>query len=113
MAKHAAVKAPAPIEHKVIQPTAWSGLLGIVIAVLNGLAAGPGVLDSLSVPKVYQGLILAVIPPLVVLISGYVAPHSPRVDLEEPKPTDADWAAAAAYFKDDAATGADEMGCGH
>lgn len=84
MAKHAAVKAPVPVEHKVIQPTAWSGLLGIVLGILNGLSAGPGVLDALGIPKAYQGLILAVIPPLVVLISGYVAPHSPRADVEEP-----------------------------
>lgn len=82
MAKHAAVKPAVPVEHKVIQPTAVSAVLGVVLAALNGLAAGPGVLDALAVPKVYQGLILAVIPPLVVLISGYVAPHSPRPDVE-------------------------------
>ena len=88
MAKHAAVKAPVPVEHKVIQPTAWSGVLGIVLGILNGLSAGPGVLDALAIPKAYQGLILAVIPPLVVLISGYIAPHSPRPDVEQPKPLD-------------------------
>ena len=85
MPKHAAVKPAVPVEHKVIQPTAVSAVLGVILAALNGLAAGPGVLDALAVPKVYQGLILAIIPPLVVLISGYAAPHSPRPDVEPVK----------------------------
>lgn len=83
MPKHAAVKPAVPVEHKVTATTGIAAALGIVIAVLNGLSDG-SVLSALHVPEVYQGIILAVIPPLVVALAGYAAPHTTRTDVETP-----------------------------
>lgn len=83
MPKHAAVKPAVPVEHKVIQPAAASAALGVVIAILNALSGGD-VLDSLGVPAQFQPIILVVIPPLVTLLTGYLAPHTQRPDLEQP-----------------------------
>lgn len=82
MAKHVAPKAATPLEHKVTATTGAAAVIGIVVAVLNGLA-DTSVLDALHVPAVYQGIILAVIPPLLVAFAGYRAPHTDRPDLSE------------------------------
>lgn len=83
MAKHAATKAPTPLEHKVTSATSVAALVGIAVAVLNGLSDA-SVLSAIGIPAVYQGIVLAVIPPLVVFLAGYAAPHAPRPDLDEP-----------------------------
>ena len=81
MAKHAAPKPATPLEHKVTATTGAAAAIGIAVAVLNGLA-DTSVLDALHVPPVYQGIILAVIPPLLVLLAGFKAPHTERPDLD-------------------------------
>lgn len=105
MAKHAATKAPVPVEHKTIWATLASAGVSIVLAVLNDLSTGPGALDSIGVPKEYQALILGLVPPLLVLLGAYKAKHTLRPDIET---------AQAVALSPDTVAGADaELGQGH
>lgn len=57
---------------KVIVTTIVSGLIGVLIAVLNAVSANSDLLGSL--PPMVQGLILVLIPPVVTWLAGYQAP---------------------------------------
>lgn len=78
-------KLPLMIERKVASTTAWSGVVGVVIAVLNALS-GSHVLDSLHVSSQLQGVILALIPMIVTALSGYITSHTDRPDVQAPVP---------------------------
>ncbi len=71
---------PSPqLEHKTIWTTVVALLAGAAVAALNGLQADSSLLGG--IPATYQTLILALVPSLVVFLSGYAAPHTIRTDL--------------------------------
>lgn len=67
----------APIETKVKAATAASFVVGIVVAVLNGVTADASLLGPL--PTWAQSVILALAPAAVTFLSGWQAKHTPRV----------------------------------
>ena len=80
-------KPPVPVEHKVVWSTLASAGISVAFAVLNALSDNSGALDSLGIPKQYQALILAVVPPLLVLLGGYKAAHTTRPDTADAAPS--------------------------
>lgn len=78
----------AAVETKVRASTAATAVLGMVMAAVTWAQDHPESLPAL--PRWAQGLILLVAPPLVTAVSGYLAAHTPRPDLnvgaEVPRP---------------------------
>lgn len=74
-----ATKQPVPVEHKVLSATAIAGIVGIAVAILNGLEANSQLIGFL--PASVQAVVLAVVPGLLVLLGGYRTPHTTRTDL--------------------------------
>lgn len=63
-------------EKKVTASTVAALLVGIGAALLNSFQENPDMIAAL--PPVWQGVILAVVPPLAVFVGGYAAKHTPR-----------------------------------
>lgn len=74
----------APVEAKVITSSLAALAAAAVVAVLNAAVADSALLGAL--PGWVQFAAVTVVPPLVTLLSGYAAPHSPRPPLEVPHP---------------------------
>jgi hypothetical protein len=68
-----------PVETKVRVSTTASTVLGLVLAVMTWVQDSPDALGNL--PKWLQGALLLVVPPLVTFVSGYLAAHTARTDL--------------------------------
>lgn len=67
------------VEKKVSWATLGSFGIGVGITLLNNLQADAELLGS--TPSWLQSVITLFAPPLVVFLSGYKAPHTPRPDL--------------------------------
>lgn len=93
-----------PVEAKVTAATAGSLAVAIAVAVLNGLADGPGLLGSL--PMWAQTMILLLVPPLHTWLAGYSAPHTERPDLPTVPPASPFWRAPGG---EPGADGTDEL----
>lgn len=67
--------APVPttngLSPKAVAATVVSGLVGIVVALLNGLQADPAMLGSL--PTWAQSLVLLLVPPVITFLAAYQA----------------------------------------
>lgn len=77
--------ANAPVEKKVTAATTATFLVSLVIAVLNQLVADNSLLGPL--PSWLQPVIIAVAPALITFLSGWQAPHTPRVTPAPEPPT--------------------------
>ena len=66
----------APIETKVKASTTATFLVGLALAVLNGVQEDTSLLGPL--PAWLQAPILAVVPPALAFLAGYQARHTPR-----------------------------------
>ncbi|MFJ9029801.1 holin [Streptomyces sp. NPDC102274] len=69
----------APVETKVKAASAASFLVGIVIALLNAIAADSSLLGPL--PAWAQAVILPLIPTALTFLAGYQAKPAPRTGL--------------------------------
>lgn len=66
----------APVERKVTAATVGSVVAGIVLALLTWLNDNPGLIES--IPDQYEGFVWLIVPSLIVFLSGWSAPHTPR-----------------------------------
>lgn len=71
---YAYVDTSKTVERKVTVSTIVAGALGGVLAVLNAVAANPGLISGL--PKAWQSVILVVTPLILVFAAGWVTPSS-------------------------------------
>ena len=62
------------VERKVTVATVVAGLLGGVLAVLNAIAANPGLIAGL--PKAWQSVIFIAVPLVLVFAAGYMVPSN-------------------------------------
>lgn len=66
----------APVEAKVKASTTVTFLVGLALAVLNGVQDDATLLGPL--PAWLQAPILALVPPSLAFLAGYQARHTPR-----------------------------------
>lgn len=66
----------APVETKVTAATVTVTVLSVIAAVANTVQDNPGLISFL--PPAVQALVIAVLPPVLVFLAGWAAPHSPR-----------------------------------
>ena len=62
------------VERKVTVATVVAGVLGGVLAVLNAIAANPGLIAGL--PKAWQSVIFIAVPLVLVFAAGYMVPSN-------------------------------------
>lgn len=77
----------AAVEAKVRASTTITFLVGLALAVLNGVQEDASLLGPL--PGWLQAVLLALVPPALAFLAGYQARHTPR-DLADPFAADPD-----------------------
>ena len=77
----------AAVEAKVKASTTITFLVGLALAVLNGVQEDASLLGPL--PEWLQAVLLALVPPALAFLAGYKARHTPR-DVAAPFPPDTD-----------------------
>lgn len=68
--------ATGPVETKVKAATWAAAAVGVLITVLNAVAADSSLLGAL--PAWLQGVVTVAAPPLVTFLAGWKARHTPR-----------------------------------